>query len=335
MFKRKVTGRNFWVFLLFIPLLVFQASPSAAQTKPEFKFDISCVLDPQHPLTLAADMWAKLVNERTKGRVLATVYPNSQLGGDRETIQATMSGMIQGNLDATTKISNFIPQLAVLDLPYLADSTEKAYALLDGKFGDELVNICVKSGLRPMGYWEVTLRHIYSSKVKIQSIGDLKGLKIRVIPSPSFVSLFKALGASPTPMNFGELYTGLSQGVVDAAENDLITYYTTKHFEVAKNMALTNHIFLVNTLNLSERHFSKLPSDIQKIMMDAAREAKNYLRKNRGDREKSVEEQLKTAGVAFTRPDLKPFVEKGRGTYPEFEGKVGKDLITKVLEASK
>jgi tripartite ATP-independent transporter DctP family solute receptor len=332
--KKKSVGLCFLVAFTFFAGS-FPAGTVFAQAKQEFKFDISCVLDPQHPLTLAADMWAKLVNERTKGRVLATVYPNSQLGGDRETIQGTQSGIIQGNLEATTKVSNFIPQLAVLDLPYLADSTEKAYALLDGKFGDELINISVKSGLRPMGYWEVTLRHIYSSKVKINSINDLKGLKIRVIPSPSFVSLFKALGASPTPMNFGELYTGLSQGVVDAAENDLITYYTTKHYEVAKNMALTNHIFLVNTLNLSERHFSKLPPDIQKIMVDAANEAKSYLRKNRGDREKSVEEQLKSAGVTFTRPDLKPFIEKGRGTYPEFESKVGKDLIAKVLEASK
>jgi tripartite ATP-independent transporter DctP family solute receptor len=316
---------------LFLAALAFAGfvSPALAQ-QPEFKFDIASVLDPQHPIVLGGNMWGKIVAEKTKGRVQVNVYPSSQLGGNRETAQGTQNGLIQGYLDSSTLTSSFVPQLAVFDLPYLAENTDKVYKILDSPLAEELSQLSVKAGLRPMGLWEATLRSVYSSKIRINAIGDLKGMKIRVIPSPSYVTVFKALGASPTPMSFGELYTALAQGTVDAAENDAVTYYTSKHHEVAKNYAITNHIFLADTLWISEKHFSKMPAEIKKIMIDAAKEVQVWVRKNRAERDKTAEDMLKAAGVTITHPDLKPFIEIGRKTYPQFEEKLGKDVIGKV-----
>jgi tripartite ATP-independent transporter DctP family solute receptor len=304
--------------------------PAPAQQAPEFKFDIASVLDSQHPIVLGGNMWGKIVAEKTKGRVQVNVYPNSQLGGNRETAQATQNGLIQGYLDSSTLTSSFVSQLAVFDLPYLAENTAKVYKILDSPLAEELSQLSTKAGIRPMGLWEATLRSVYSSKIKIHSINDIKGMKIRVIPSPSYVTVFKALGASPVPMSFGELYTALAQGTVDAAENDMVTFYTSKHHEVAKNYAITNHMFLADTLWISEKHFSRMPADIKKIMIDAAKETQVFVRQNRAERDKKAEEMLKAAGVTLTHPDLKPFIEIGRKTYPQFEEKLGKDLIKKI-----
>ena len=315
---------SFLACLLMGSLFVATAS---AQQKAEFKFDIASVLDSTHPIVLGGNLWGKIIAEKTKGRVVVNVYPNSQLGGNRETAQATQNGLIQGYLDSSTLTSSFVPQLAVFDLPYLAKNTDEVIRILDSPLAEELSQLAIKAGLRPMGLWEATLRSVYSSKIRINSINDLKGMKIRVIPSPSYVIVFKALGASPTPMSFGELYTALAQGTVDAAENDMVTYYTSKHYEVAKNYAITNHIFLADTLWISEKYFSKMPDDIKKIMIDAAKEVQVFVRQNRAERDKKAEETLKAAGVTITHPDLKPFIEIGRKTYPQFEEKLGKDLI--------
>ena len=234
-----------------------------------------------------------IAEERTKGRVKVEVYPNSQLGGNRETAQATQNGMIQGYLDSSTLTSSFVSQLAVFDLPYLAENTDKVYKILDSPLAEELSQLSTKAGIRPMGLWEATLRSVYSSKIKINSLNDMKGMKIRVIPSPSYVTVFKALGASPVPMSFGELYTALAQGTVDAAENDMVTFYTSKHHEVAKNYAITNHIFLADTLWISEKHFSRMPADIKKIMIDAAKGKQDFVRNNWAERDKKAEEMLK------------------------------------------
>ncbi len=326
--KKTRYGIGIGSMLLF--LVLGFAFPAPAQQAPEFKFDIASVLDPQHPIVLGGNLWAKIVAEKTKGRVQVSVYPNSQLGGNRETAQATQNGMIQGYLDSSTLTSSFVSQLAVFDLPYLAENTDKVYKILDSPLAEELSQLSTKAGIRPMGLWEATLRSVYSSKIKINSLNDMKGMKIRVIPSPSYVTVFKALGASPVPMSFGELYTALAQGTVDAAENDMVTFYTSKHHEVAKNYAITNHIFLADTLWISEKHFSRMPADIKKIMIDAAKETQVFVRNNRAERDKKAEEMLKAAGVTLTYPDLKPFIEIGRKTYPQFEEKLGKELIKKI-----
>ena len=198
---------------------------------------IACVLDAQHPLMVGGRRMAEIIERESKGRLKIALYPSSQLGGQREVLQNVQSGVVDGVLEATATLTNFVPQFGAIDLPYLAKDQDTAYRLFDSPvFEQELARPAAAAGFHVVHVWEVTFRNVYTRTKSINSVADLKGQKLRVIPSPSYIALFRALGAAPTPMAFGEIYTALQQGVIDGAENDAVTYITSKHMEVAKNI---------------------------------------------------------------------------------------------------
>lgn len=305
----------------------------AAQAQ-EFKFNLGTVLDPKHPVSIGMMRMAEAAEKQSGGRLKLEIFPSSQLGAQREMWQNVQAGIIGGIIDPTASLANFVPQFAVLDLPYLVDNADKAFKLLEGPVVEkELSARAPAAGFRVVRYWEVTFRNVYT-RTPVNSIADLKGKKIRVIPNPTFIALFRGLGAAPTPMAFGELYTALQQGVVDGAENDAVTYYSTKHFEVAKNYALTNHLMLINTLVFSERQWQRMPQGLREIFLKAALEGSRATMDDRRGRDSKVLDDLRAAGVNITRPELKPFVDVGRKTWAESEARLGKDLIAKISAAA-
>ena len=307
------------------------ATPASAQ---EFKFNIGLVLDPSHPVSIGAKRMAEVAEKESGGRLKLEIFPSSQLGGQREMWQNVQAGVIGGTVDPTAQITNFVPPFGVLDLPYLVQSADDAYKLLEGPVVDkELTALAPAAGFRIVHYWEVTFRNVYT-RAPVNAMADLKGRKIRVIPNPTFIALFRGMGAAPTPMAFGELYTALQQGVVDGAENDSVTYFTSKHFEVAKNFALTSHLMLVNTLVFSEKQWQRMPENLRAVLRKASLEGRKTMLDERRAREAKVLDDLKAAGVNITRPDLKPFIEAGRKTWAESEARLGKDLITKISAAA-
>jgi tripartite ATP-independent transporter DctP family solute receptor len=307
------------------------AQGSGAQ---EFKLNLGTVLDGAHPVTVGLRRMAEVAEKDSGGRVKIEVFPSSQLGGQREMWQNMQAGIIAGIVDPTASLTSFVPSFAVLDLPYLVQTREQAYKMLEGPVVEsELTSKTPAAGFRIVHYWEVTFRQVYS-RTPVNSIADLKGKKVRVIPNPTFIALFRGLGAAPTPMAFGELYTALQQGVVDAAENDALTYFTTKHYEVAKNLAMTRHLMLINLMVFSEKQWQRLPPNLREVVSKASFEGRKALLDDRVKRETKVFEDLKAVGVNITQPDLKPLVEVGRKTWTEFEPKLGKDLIQKISAAA-
>jgi tripartite ATP-independent transporter DctP family solute receptor len=307
------------------------ATGTAAQ---EFKLNIGTVLDPAHPVSVGVRRMAEAAEKQSGGRVKIEFFPSSQLGGQREMWQNVQAGIIAGLVDPTASLTAFVPQFAVLDLPYLVENRDQAYKMLEGAIVDaELTSKTPAAGFRIVHYWEITFRNVYS-RTPVNTIADLKGKKIRVIPNPTFIALFRGLGAAPTPMAFGELYSALQQGVVDAAENDALTYFTTKHYEVAKNLALTRHLMLINLMVFSERQWQRLPQDMRKVVSSASLEGRKAMMDDRVKREEKVFQDLKGVGVNITEPDLKPLVDAGRKTWAEFEPKLGKDLIQKISRAA-
>ena len=300
----------------------------------EFKFNVGTVLDPAHPVAVGVRRMAEVAEKESAGRVKIEFFPSSQLGGQREMWQNMQSGIIAGMIDPTASLTSFVPAFGVLDLPYLVETREQAYKMLDGPVVEaELTSKTPAAGFRIVHYWEVTFRNVYS-RTPVNSITDLKGKKIRVIPNPTFIALFRGLGAAPTPMAFGELYSALQQGVVDGAENDALTYFTTKHYEVAKNLAQTRHLMLVNLMVFSEKQWQRLPENLRAVVSRASLEGRKAMLEDRVRRETKVFEDLKAVGVNLTNPDLKPLVEVGRKTWAEFEPKLGKDLIQKISAAA-
>jgi TRAP-type transport system periplasmic protein len=297
---------------------------------------IGCVLDAQHPLLVGGRRVAEIVERESKGRLKIALYPSSQLGGQREVLQNVQAGVVDGALEATATLTNFVPQLGAIDLPYLAKDQDAAYRLFDSPvFDQELAKPAAAAGFHVVHVWEVTFRNVYTRAKAINAVADLKGQKLRVIPSPSYIALFRALGAAPTPMAFGEIYTALQQGVIDGAENDNVTYITSKHIEVAKNIAITQHMMLANTFWLSEKVWQKIPADLQQVIKKASLEGRATVITERAQRDGKALDDIKAAGINITRPDLPPFIAVGQQTYKELAERLGTDLVNKVVGAAK
>jgi TRAP-type transport system periplasmic protein len=224
----------------------------------------------------------------------------------------------------------------VVDLPYLAKDQAAAFRLFDSSvFEQELGRPAAAAGFHIVQVWEITFRNVYTRSRPINSVADLKGQKIRVIPSPSYIALFRAFGAAPTPMAFGEVYTALQQGVIDGAENDSVTYQTSKHMEVARNLALTSHMMLANTLYISERVWERLPDDLKAVINKASGEARKTVVAERSSRDAKVLDEIRAAGINVTQPDLAPFTAIGQQTYKELAERLGPDLVDHIVAAAK
>jgi TRAP-type transport system periplasmic protein len=319
-----------------LALVMLGATIEPASAQDVYTLKIGCVLDPQHPLLVGGRRMAEVAEKESGGRLKINLYPSSQLGGQREVLQNVQAGVVDGVLEATATLTNFVPQFGVIDLPYLAKDQDTAFRLFDSPvFEQELVKPAAAAGFRVVHVWEVTFRNVYTRARPINSVADMKGLKLRVIPSPSYIALFRALGAAPTPMAFGEVYTALQQGVIDGAENDAVTYMTTKHMEVARNLALTSHMMLANTFFISERVWQRLPDDLKQVLKKASLEARTTVTAERTKRDAKALDDIRVAGINVTQPDLAPFTAVGQRTYKELAERLGDDLVSKVVEATK
>ena len=313
-----------------LALIMVAAFAGTASSQNVHSLKIACVLDAQHPVVIGARQMAEIAEKESGGRLKITVYPSSQLGGQREVLQNLQAGIVDGVID------NFVPQLAVVDLPYLAKDQAAAFRLFDSPvFEQELGRPAAAAGFHIVQVWEITFRNVYTRSRPINSVADLKGQKIRVIPSPSYIALFRAFGAAPTPMAFGEVYTALQQGVIDGAENDSVTYQTSKHMEVARNLALTSHMMLANTLYISERVWERLPDDLKAVINKASGEARTTVVAERSSRDAKVLDEIRAAGINVTQPDLAPFTAIGQQTYKELAERLGPDLVDHIVAAAK
>jgi tripartite ATP-independent transporter DctP family solute receptor len=312
-----------------LPLFAIRGSAQEVRT-----LRIGSALDPQHPILVGARHMAEVAEKESGGKLKINLFPSSQLGAQREMWQNVQAGVLDGIIDASASMVTFIPQFGVLDLPYLVQDEAAAFRLLDGPVvEEELVRRAATSGFRVVNFWEVTFRNIYTRSKAVNAVDDLRGLKIRVIPNPSFIALFRGLGAAPTPMALGEVYTALQQGVLDGAENDNVTFLSSRHLEVAKNLAITNHMMLVNTFVMSERGWNRLPEELKAVMRKASLEGRKAVMEDRHKRDVSAMDQIKAAGVNVTQPDLAPFREVGRKTYTQFEERLGKPLVDRIVAA--
>lgn len=309
------------------------AAPGIARAE-NFTFSIGHPLTTQDSIHLGALRFKDYAEHNSGGRITVKLFPGGVLGSSREMAQQVSRGEIFGVIDATAKFQTFTPEFALFDIPFLAKDASSAFKTMDSATAAHLIgDKSAKAGFRFVHGWEVSFRDIYTKSRPIMSMADLKGLKIRVIPAPTYINLFRAFGAAPTPMNFGELYTALQQGVVDGAENDILTYQDAKHFEVAPLLAITNHMMLINAFFASEKVWSSLPADIRGIVTAASLEARKATMDDRNGRQSSALDHLKSAGVKVSQPDLGPFVQASEQTRPWFVEKFGKEAVQSMVDA--
>ncbi len=285
----------------------------------------------------ARDVFKKYVEEKSNGRIKVELYPNGQLGGDRQAIEAVQLGTIQMTIPAAAVLSGFEPKFQVFDLPYLFKSKEVAYKALDGELGQRLNELLLKTGLRNLAYGENGFRHITNNRGPIETPNDLKGLKIRTMENPVHMATFKALGANPTPMSFGELYTALQQGTVDAQENPIPLVYTAKFYEVQDYYTLDGHVYAATVVLINDDFYKSLPEDLQKIVKEGAEKFRDEQRKINTQQEEEMLKLLKKEGMKINEltPEQKQkFIEATLPVYDQFKDKLGEDLIELAKQAN-
>ena len=213
-------------------------------------------------------------------------------------------GTLEMTLTYTGPMGNFVPEIKLFNLPYLFANREEAYKILDGPIGTEIADKLQKIGIRSLGWYENGFRNVTNNVRPINTLADMKGVKIRVMEDSLFIDSMKALGASPPPMAFGELYTALEQGTVDAQENPLGNIYTSRFQEVQKYLAMTGHFYSPVMLLVSEIFWKSLPPAQQQALA----EARDYERKLSMDSEADYKKKLIEAGMKITEPDKAAFI---------------------------
>lgn len=283
-----------------------------------------------HPTMQAMKTFAEEVEAGTQGKVKVELYPNAQLGGDRELCEGVQMGTIQMAIPSTSALAGFDKRIQVLDLPYLFTTREAAFEAVDGELGEKLNGYLADKGFAVIGYQENGFRHVTNSKHPIKTPDDLKGLKIRTMENPMHIAFFKELGANPTPMSWGELYTALQQGTVDAEENPYAMIDDGKFYEVQKYVSETGHVFSYEILIANKKFMDKLPEDIRKVVVDAGHKAVMTQRESLKKEEAAFKEKVTKAGLIaneLTPEEKKPFVEATSKVYSQFEDDLGKEIM--------
>lgn len=278
------------------------------------------VLDQEHPVHVAMEYMAERLKAVSGGRMRLEVFPNGQLGSETDSIEQVQRGALAMVKTSTAPMEGFIPEMALFGLPYLFRDADHYWGVLNGEIGRELLLKGVDSGLRGLCYYDSGSRSFYTSDKPILHPDDLRGKKIRVMRSKMAMNMISQMGGSPTPIPWGELYTALQQGMVDGAENNPPSLYTSRHFEVTKHYSLDEHTRIPDIILFSERIWMTLSPEEQAWMQQAADESVTFQRELWNTNTIETLEQLKEAGVTVYQPDKEPFREIVRPLYEPFEG---------------
>lgn len=289
-----------------------------------------------HPLNIRAAEAAKRVLTETSGRVEIQIFPNNQLGGDTDMLAQVRSGGVDMFTPGTMVIATVAPISAITAVGFAFADQRQVWDAVDGKLGDHIRAAFAKIGLHTFSkMWNNGFRQITTSTRPVNSAADLPGLKIRVPVSPMGISLFKSLGASPTSLQFSEVYSALQTKIVDAQENPLAIMQTAKLYEVQKYCSLTNHSWDGYHFVFNGRRWKSLPDDVKTIIERAFNEAGLQQRDDLEKLNQTLESELAAKGVTFNKTAPDSFREQLQKAnfYTEWKGKFG-DEAWALLESS-
>ncbi|MBT2583370.1 TRAP transporter substrate-binding protein [Planococcus sp. ISL-109] len=289
-------------------------------------------LPEDHPYHLGFLEMAENVEERTDGRVTIEVFANSEIGAERELTEGMGLGTVDLVVSSTAPVTNFVPELEVLDVPFLFNDRESAVEILEGEIGDELFAKLEENGIIGLSWGENGYRHITNSKHPINTPADLEGLKIRTQENEIHLAAFEALGAQPTPMAWTEAITALQQGVVDAQENPAIVADQFSLYDAnQKYMSLTGHVYSVAIYMMSQQTYDQLPEDLRDIVMEEGQKVGPMERDLIVEMEQESLQTLKDEGVEIIEDiDTAPFQEAVRPVYDQIEHQ---ELLNRILDA--
>ena len=302
-----------------LALALVPAGAAIAQDIQERTIKFGHLNNPDHPVSLGTKRFAELVAAKSGGKLKVQEYPSNQLGNEMQQQSALQGGVQEMSAPATTSLAGIMKEFGLVDFPFAVSSYAQADALLDGPFGQALLAKLPEKGLVGLGYWDLGFRNVTNSRRPITKAEDLDGLKLRVIPNPVFLDTFKAFKANPVPMPFAELYGALEAKAVDGQENPFAVILSNKFYEVNKYVSATRHVYAANIMLVSKKFWDKLSPVEQKILQDAANEARSYQRQvSRAAAEKAVGE-LQAKGMQYNEPSAAELARMGSIAKPVTE----------------
>ena len=304
--------------------LAFPAFIRAAGAEFKYKFGVD--LPSTHPTATWMQKAAERIKVETNGRLEIQVFPNSVLGASTDMISQVRSGALEFHAQSGPGLSQLVPSTGLNSMGFAFKSEEEIWPAMDGALGAYIRSQIAKTNLVPFdAMWGHGFRHMTRNTGAIASPADMVGLKVRVPPGLIFVSLFKALGASPTTINFNELYTALQTKVVDAQENPLALILAGKLFEVQKHVSLTGHMWAGYWFLANRRAWEALPVTVRDVVSRIVNESAKSQRAELAREESAYHQELLAKGLVINRVDKGPFQARlsEAGYYREWQAKFG------------
>ncbi|MEW6624098.1 MAG: TRAP transporter substrate-binding protein [Bacillota bacterium] len=305
--------------------------PEPVKTEPKV-IKLAHVVNEQDGFHVAAVKFKELVEERTQGQIQVELYPNAVLGDERTLIESMQVGTVDMGVITNGPIANFLPEIAVFEMPFLFASPEEAYKVLDGPVGQQLLDKLSTINIKGLAFAERGFRNLTNSKKPVSKPADVAGLKIRVMENPVYLDTFKALGANAVPMAWTEALTALQQGTIDGQENPINVIYAFKLYETQKHLSLTMHTYAPATIMMSKKLFDSFPADVQDILVKSAKDAADHERQWNADQMADQLKALQENGMEVVEPDIAAFQEAVKSVYEKYGARFG-NLIDEINKA--
>ena len=327
---RGILGRGVLGCLTGLALLATAAGAQAQERTLKFAFSLA----KDHPIGIGAQKFSDLVAAKSGGKLKVNLFPNAVLGSDPQNLSAIRGGTLDFTTMATGLLAGMNKEFMVFDFPFLFRDFKEAYALSDGPIARNLLAKLEDQGVVGLGIWDLGFRNITNSKRPINRPDDIAGLKLRVIASPIYIETFKALGANPVPMTFGEVYGALETRAIDGQDNPVAVIETAKFAEVQKYLSLTRHLYTGMPLLMSKKTWDSLSADERKIIQSAADEAKAEERKTLQAQETEAVERLRKAMQVneVSAAELERMREKVKPVVDRFASEIGEGLSKQVSD---
>ena len=326
--------------LALVGALCSAAMTATAQDIQERTIRFGHLNNTDHPVSAGVQKFAELVAAKSGGKLKVKEFPASQLGNEMQQQSGLQGGVQEMAAPASTSLAGIVKEFGLIDLPFSVTDFGQADALLDGPLGKALTAKLPEKGLVALGFWDLGFRNVTNSKHAITKPEDLAGLKIRVIPNPVFLDTFKAFKANPVPMPFAELYGALESKAVDGQENPYSVILSNKFYEVQKFVSATNHVYAANIVLVSKKFWDKLSPTEQRIMQEAADEARGYQRKVSREAAQKAVAELQAKGIQYNTIEpaqkvrmqqvVKPVVAHFTGSYDPAIVKLYNDELARI-----
>lgn len=315
--------------------MAITGASAIASAQPAVKLRLGHITSATSIAGQGAQAFAKAAKEISNGQVEIEVFPNGQLGGELEMVSQIRLGTLDIAMSGSGIVAAIEPMFSVTELPFIWKNRDTVWATLNGPIGTKMLASLEPKGIKGLSWGVWDFRGFLMNGTVINTPADMKGKKIRIIENPLYVRTIQALGANPVPMAWPEVYTGLQQKTIDGVETNYHGMADAKLFEVAKNLAVTDHIFSATLYIMNMKKFSSLSPAHQEVVIKAARVAGETMRNGAAKANQDAIALMEKSGVKVTRPDRVPFEKATEPVIKYFSTIVGPQLVQEILDSQK